>query len=1124
MASPVRAVREDRRRRGALARAAASNGVGWNGMGAGAGATGGVGTSLIDAAVEPASFDFSPAGDWSILVLLDGTPVDLVELPAPGTAGSVALVRAALVRRADGALARRRLIEDILERIGSAGHQPSELPQTSVVVCTHRRPADLPRVLDALGRLDPAPAEVIVIDNAPGEADCRELVKNAGFRYLREDRQGLDNARNAGIRVASGDVIAFTDDDCVPAAGWLSAFGELFDDPSVGAVTGPMFPYRLDTPARVRMERVASMGRGFRRRTFDWQTISAVHAGAVGVGANMAFRRSVLAELGEQPFPPELDAGTPTESGGDTFVIARVIAHGHRVVYAPEMFGFHMHREDPQALHRAVRGYGAGVSAAMTKLLLEEGEGETWRGWWWLVNQYLRTERRRLIGRADAYDARLSREYILGGLLGPLRWRESARAQRRVDPAPADPPAAVAATELPAGAVEIAQPRMQAPLISIVIPTHRRPAVLARCLDSLAKQTVAAGSFEVLVVDDAVPAQLEAESLTRAGLDIRLLRSGGGGASAARNLGAREARAPLLLFLDDDMVAEAPLVERHLAGHAARQPAAVVGSYPPSPPAPGLMASAVAFWWSDAFEAMRHAVRPTFSFLMSGNLSVPRGAFLELGGFAADIPYRREDWELGIRWMAAGYEVIYEPRACARHEFGLPTAARLRGAELEGYGDAVLVRRYPGVLGSLPLVAHRPARGSGARRLGFALAEHAHAQRVGIAALDLLESANLRLAWLRVLRPLQVAAYRHGLERGGYSPEAIGSETILDCELLSEDPIVPSGSIAPTLRITLSGRALALVRPRDGYWGPHVAAAVADAVDSDDIELVAAARGWLPVAEAAPPTQREHDVEVIVGPGGPAAEHWREVARRVAESQSELVALLPHDPAPSDARWLREALVAFDGDRVDGVFGVRLDDERPLQPLFLHDLPNRPAFDVGDAPDYLIVRARALRELGGIACGTVIRGRLTPVMVLIERILDSGAVIARRDVHGLAPRAPVPALEEGRAWAVARVQTSQTPLRTLARGGAGLIATAAWDVFKARGRPDRRRAMAIAGAAQGALSAAGARRALRSPRTSSVAAAADIPRQASARHEPAADRPANGSRTHGPSPPDTHPH
>ena len=62
----------------------------------------------------------------------------------------------------------------------------------------------------------------------PAREDSRAVIEAAGATYVREDRRGLDHARTAGLRAAGGELVAFTDDDCVPAVRWLADLGELF--------------------------------------------------------------------------------------------------------------------------------------------------------------------------------------------------------------------------------------------------------------------------------------------------------------------------------------------------------------------------------------------------------------------------------------------------------------------------------------------------------------------------------------------------------------------------------------------------------------------------------------------------------------------------------------------------------------------------------------------------------------------------------------------------------------------------------------------------------------------------------------------------------------------------------
>jgi glycosyltransferase involved in cell wall biosynthesis len=1045
-----------------------------------------VGTGTFEVAGAVQNLDLTSASVWRQIALLDGVPVAQIDLASPGIA-SARLADALLTRRVMYWRARALLTDEVSRRLGlwDRDDRGSRPPLTiSVIVCTHGRPERLAPVLAGLRSLDPAPLEVIIVDNAPGERDCRAEVIAAGFRYVLEPRRGLDNARNAGLRVARGDLIAFTDDDCLPSPGWLRPLPELFEDPTVGGVTGPMFPLRLETRAHQRMEQIAGMGRGFERTVFDWRRVSVAHASAIGVGANMTFRRSVLAELGPEPFPPELDVGTPTESGGDTYVIARLLARNHRIVYAPEVYGFHDHRGDDSALRRAVRGYGIGISAAMSKLLLEDREMETWRGWTWLVHQHYRVLAGWLVGRGDWEDVRLSRLYVAGGLRGPWRWWRSQRTEARFGPALATDPGgevagvgqrgrAVPASPVPRtaarAAVGAAVPD-RSPLITVVLPTGRFGGPLEDCLRALAAQSLEPECFEVVIVDDrSDPPPIAPTDLPPLAAPVSILNSHGQGASAARNLGARAAAAPVVLFLDDDMVADAELLERHLGHQVGGLPCAVVGSYDPYPRDPGLAGMATALWWSDTFEAMRrHAGIPTFVWMLSGNLSVTRAEFLEIGGFSKTIPFRREDWELGLRWLERGYRLIYEPRAAARHEFSLSTRDRLRGVELEGFGDAVINREYPGSAGALPLLWHRPLRRAPApRTIVHGLLEVSAVVNGATHVLDLLERAHLRLAWLRLMSGLSSGMYKQGLKRAGFRTAEV-SERFIDFDLSANERVdenVPP--VAPTLRLSFAGRPIGDVRPDEGFWDAGLAEQIVQWVAADDLERLAVTRGWvaysdLPADAGSPGAIGVSDRVTLLDPEAVAdGAAWRRV---IEETDSELVAVVLAG-RPEGNRWLDEALVPFDGDWVAAAFGRRVSDDRPAQPIYLHNAAMPPAQRAAHSPLYLVARVRALRELGSIPTASPRSGPLGAALALVAALLSSGWTVASRDLHGLTPPSRESAFVQGRAWAAAELAVWEPPPRIIAKRLAMIPARAYRDV-RSGGSP-----AALVGEALGAVTA-----------------------------------------------------
>jgi glycosyltransferase involved in cell wall biosynthesis len=1055
-----------------------------------------IGTAVVDAQVPLEDFDFSGAEHWHVLVLDDGLPVARVELPSPGATAGTALAEAVLLRHADPRQAEAALIESLRQRLGATAERPDRHLGVSVVVCTHRRPDHLTALLASLAGLEPAPAEVIIVDNAPGEEDCRDQVLAAGFRYVREDRRGLDNARNAGARAARGEILAFTDDDCVLPAAWLAPLDELFAHEGVAAVSGPAFPYRLDTPSQIRMERQASLARGLRRVVYDFQEISPLHASGIGVGANMAIRREHLIALGPEPFPPELDAGTASESGGDMYALAKLLLAGHRIVYEPRSFVFHQHRSDAASLRRAVFGYGVGLTAALTKFVVEEGEATAGRVWLWLVRQYLVTQRRRIVGRADAVETLISWEYLRGGLHGARRWRQALAVERIAE---ATALAAAADDLRPSGdgpeAVTAPAPgpapgsRDDDPQLTVIVPTFKRPGALRRCLDALAAQDVTAEAFEVVVVDDDPEASAAAELAGGADrpFDLRVEPNPGRGPAAARNHGVEVARGAIVLFLDDDVVPGPSLVRRHLEWHARRERSVLVGPALPAPAVETLIAAAARLWWQDFFRLLSGSLGSTFFAALTGNTSTPRALWLEVGGLDTGLSKaRREDWEWGLRLLAAGASIDFDREAWARHEFVLGTEARLSAAGREGTGDALIAASHEGAAHALPLASLRPVEGP-RRRLGLWLWRQDRFRASTVLVLDVLERTGLREAWMRLFRSAQATSYALGAIEAGWRPEMLEREVgeSVTVELDGDVPIPAPGAIPPELRLTAEGGEVARLRPLEGLWSRSLAEQIVAAIPGEIALRIASREGW--IGDKAESHRRAAEVEVILGPanpesdaeglgaiedagaiveiaGGEVAGHWRAVREAAAAGERPLIAIPLPGTRPT-AEWLQDALVAFDGDRVGLAYGGFTAPGVPPEPLYLQDAASAD-FALGlhdQVPTYLIMRRELLDLL-------VVTGpELAPLLGVVEAARAAGWVVGHRNCRGLVPplsgerdRGEAFGYLEGRKIGDARGAARR---RAIAAGGVRVAASVAWMVAQERGRVsprNRARARAIA--------------------------------------------------------------
>lgn len=351
-------------------------------------------------------------GTTSVLILArrNGRPVGLVRLRASGSIPAAELARAVDVQ-----------VGPVEDPAPPARRHRG----VSVVVCTRDRPDELSRCLPALRPLHAAGHEVVIVDNASLGAQAARLCAPYPYTYVREREPGLNRARNRGIGASSGEIVAFTDDDCEPDAGWLDALTAAYGDDRVGAATGLVMPRELETPSQERFEAYCANRRSFRPRTFSARDTPPSAAGVAGMGANMSFRRSVLTELGG--FDPRFDGGMPTLSGGDTEAFARVLASGRSIAYRPDALVWHRHRREPAALRRIVFGYGVGLYAVLAKRLLEDGD----RGVWvtaprWLLGPPVKAAWN-AVRRRPATPADLVLMELLGALLGPLRYRAASR-------------------------------------------------------------------------------------------------------------------------------------------------------------------------------------------------------------------------------------------------------------------------------------------------------------------------------------------------------------------------------------------------------------------------------------------------------------------------------------------------------------------------------------------------------------------------------------------------------------------------------------------------------------------------------------------------------------------------
>ncbi|HTI37853.1 MAG TPA: glycosyltransferase [Vicinamibacterales bacterium] len=212
-------------------------------------------------------------------------------------------------------------------------------PNVSVILPTYNRVSVLRSALDALWRQHAPDGsyEVVVVDNnsADGTADLLASIDDGRLRVIREPRQGLSFARNAGLTAARGAIVAFTDDDVEVAPDWIDTIISLMAaHPEVDAVGGRVLPaWPEDKPSwltRSHWAPLALQDHGDAVRTFDRETPIGL------IGANVAFRRTVFDRIGA--FSPAVQrVGNGIGSTEDHELLNRLYGSGGRAMYSPRL-------------------------------------------------------------------------------------------------------------------------------------------------------------------------------------------------------------------------------------------------------------------------------------------------------------------------------------------------------------------------------------------------------------------------------------------------------------------------------------------------------------------------------------------------------------------------------------------------------------------------------------------------------------------------------------------------------------------------------------------------------------------------------------------------------------------
>lgn len=214
-------------------------------------------------------------------------------------------------------------------------------PAVSVVVCTHNGAATLGECLAKVNALEYPDFELIVVVDG-GDHRCAEIARAHGATVIEIEHRGLGHARNVGIAAASGELVAFLDDDAYPDRDWLLFAADLLRRGDYAGVGGPNIPPDDDGPVA--------------------ECVAAAPGGPIHVlvsdseaehlpGCNMAFRRDVLESIGgfDERF---------RVAGDDVDLCWRLQKAGHRLAFSAGAVVMHRRRDSVRRYLRQQYGYG----------------------------------------------------------------------------------------------------------------------------------------------------------------------------------------------------------------------------------------------------------------------------------------------------------------------------------------------------------------------------------------------------------------------------------------------------------------------------------------------------------------------------------------------------------------------------------------------------------------------------------------------------------------------------------------------------------------------------------------------------------------------------------------------
>jgi O-antigen biosynthesis protein len=225
---------------------------------------------------------------------------------------------------------------------GTCPPRPARTPMVSVVICAYNAERTIRQCLQSLRQLDYPNFEVIVVDDGSRDATPQIAAEFPEFRLIRQPNRGLSTARNVGARASLGELVAYTDSDCVVDPHWLTFMVRALTEEALDGCGGPNYAPHED--GWIAGCVAASPGAPCHVLIGDDR---AEHL----AGCNMVFRKAAFEDVGG--FDPQF-----TAAGDDVDMCWRLMDAGYVLGYCPSAFVWHFRRNTVKAYYKQQSGYG----------------------------------------------------------------------------------------------------------------------------------------------------------------------------------------------------------------------------------------------------------------------------------------------------------------------------------------------------------------------------------------------------------------------------------------------------------------------------------------------------------------------------------------------------------------------------------------------------------------------------------------------------------------------------------------------------------------------------------------------------------------------------------------------